>query len=1117
MKKRVAALLLLLSGTVSLAVDFSGVPGKVLDYQPLTYFGSGPPLIFISDPEILVLSNGDYIAAHALAGYLSGSGTSGKTIIFRSTDKGITWITNGIYNGILRGSLFEYEGAVYLMGANNDDTGNTAVIMKSTDNGSTWTSTSFTTGGPATPNNPVVFSNRIWSAAGTSDYSVPTDSNLMIQASWKLTGGFPSSSTSWLTSTNFSGEGQIVASPELGVFVLPKVKQYAYTAVSRVNLSGTVSFDPTNNFAALPGGEKKFGALYDSVSSNFYILSNPILPAHANSTIEADMIRNTAAVFTSKDLLNWKMEKIFLYSSDISHEGFGYLNFDFDNTNMVIVARTAQVIAGETSPGDGRAHDSNLLTFHKLYDFRHLSPDQYIKISTNQILRYERTPDSKDDDVPLGSFTLGTALTSPNGMGTTSSGDIYIRESGGRILHFDALGDFIETNSSAPVTFQSTALTVVQPPAGECAWTRASSGNWSDLLNWYYWGRPDTVEEIAVFGSAATNAVTVTVPAMTQTWNFATAGDKEGWSASNTNYLNLAVTNGVLQGTVQSPTNTTYIYRNDRFFYGSTVPEIRVRMSSEANGTVNFWWGTTIADSVGLTKQKISQSYTNNGSEQELVFSLSSNSNWDGKAITRFRIDPFGTQTNLSGKSFSVESITIPRESYRLKGLRFRSTYPYTLGGAGQLRIEADSGSGSIEVLQGGHTNNVSLLLGSDTVATLTNNASLHLKKGIDLNGKTMQITGSGRLLMQGAFVMNGGAVTIDGTVPLTFTNNSTGASLDGTLQFQPAGTFAPSSGDSVALLENPGVLGSNRFSQVSLPSLDAGLEWNTNALYSIGTVSVETTRHSLIVTTARGNSVPAAGTNTYDYGTVLTAVLTNSPVLNGTTTQYVCRGWTGTGSVPASGTSTNTGSFTVTTNSTLSWLWTTNYWLNTAASTGGSVNVSNGWKTNGASVQITATADAYYHFTGWSGSVTTNSAQITLLMNHACSVTAGFAQNVTSNTATPEWWLAQYGLTNFTSDAASDADGDGLSTWQEYIAGTDPTHASSCLQITGSSVNAQQAIIRWSSASNRLYSIGRTTNLMEPFSILSGAGNLPATPPENAYTNPSGGSAAYYRIGVQQ
>jgi len=868
------------------------------------------------------------------------------------------------------------------------------------DGGITWTnSAQFASfGGPATPNNPVALSNRLWIATGTSDLSAPITSNLLLEASWKSTGGFPASSADWISGTSFVGEGQIVASPLLGVFILPKVAGYPLTAVSRVSVNsgssaGAVTFDPTNNFAALPGGEKKFGAAYDPVSSNFYVLSNPILPLDSGSGIEPDMVRNTAAVLTSRDLLNWKVEKIFLYSADLSHEGFGYLNFDFDGTNMVAASRTAWVIPGETPPNDGRAHDSNLLTIHRIDDFRNIAPDHYLKISGNQILRYERTPETKDDDAPLGSFTLGsTALTSPNGMGQAAAGDIYIREAGGRILRFDAAGNFVETNSSAPVSFQSANLTVKQPIDGECAWSRSGSGDWFEPLSWYYWGRPDTTEEIAVFGSAATAATTVNIPSETQVWNFNTDGDKEGWVASNTNYLDMVITNGVLQGTALA-TNGVFVSRSDRFFYGSTVPEVRIRMKADANCPVYFYWGTTLAVP-SQPARRLTGSYTGNGEFQELIFSMAGNANWDGQAITLIRFDP-QVQTNVAGsKGFAIDSITVPKESYRMKGLRFRSASPYTLSGGGQLRIEANSGTGTVEVLQGKHTNNVELVLGSDTDMILTNNTSLHLKQGIDLNGKTLHVSGSGKLLMQDSLVMNGGTLAISGATPLTLTNNSTGAVLDGTLQLLPEGTFAPTIGTSFDLLDNPSVLGTKKFAAVSLPALPSGQQWNTNALYTTGNVTVEAAPYSLIVATPYGKANPPAGTNTYDYGTNLTAALTNSPVLNGTTTQYVCRGWSGTGSVPSSGTSTNTASFTLTTNSTLTWLWTTNYWLDTATNGNGSVNVSDGWKTNGASVQITAAPGADWLFTAWSGNTngcTINGNIITAPMTAARTITANF------------------------------------------------------------------------------------------------------------------------------
>jgi hypothetical protein len=1100
---------------VSSAVTYTG-PGVMLDYQAIHYSdGHVAPDIFISDPEILVLSNGTYVAAHAVSGWLSGASSSGMTSLFRSTDRGTTWTTIGTYSGITRGSLFELNGVVYLFGAHRE--GGNAAMMKSTDGGLTWTApTSFAAlNGSATPNNPVVFGNRIWSAAGTSVHSAPIYSNLMVEASWKLTGGFPASSADWLTGTAFSGEGQIVASAALGVFVLPKTTDYMYTKVAKVNASGTVTFDPTNNFAALPGAEKKFGAAYDPVSSNFYVLSNTIMPQDYGVALP-NMIRNSAAVLTSRDLFNWKVEKIIIHSADAARDGFCYLNFALDDTNMVVAARTAFPV-GSDDPT--RGHDSNLLTIHKLNGFRHLTPDHYLQISGGQVLRYERTA---YQDAALGSFALGdafagAALTLPNGIGADATGDVYIRESGGRILRFDVLGNFIETNRLATVSFSSGPLDIKQPASGECAWINSGSGDWSDLLHWYYWGRPDTTGEIAVFGSAATAAATITIPSKTQSWEFSTTGNNEGWTASNASDLTVATANGVLKGTVKSAATSVYIYRTDRFFYGSPVPEIRVRMSASINGDVNLWWGTTEADSVSDASQKVTCAYTSNGAEQEIVFSLAGNEKWSGKAITRLRIDPLGTAININGATFSMSAITVPRESYRLKGLRFLGPNPYTLDGAGQLRLEADRGSCHIDVLQGEHTNNVALLLGSDTEVILTNSASLHLKKGIDLNGRTLQVTGSGTLLMQGALVMNGGRLTVDGTTPLTFTDSLTGTALNGTLQFLPDETCLRSGETNFVLLDNPVLLGTNRFSAVMLPALSAGLEWNTQSLYSAGNVWVQTVRHTLVVTTPRGTGLPAPGTNTYDYGVNLIAAITDSPVLDGATTQYVCRGWSGTGSVPASGTSTNTGLFTLTTNSTVTWLWATQYWLDTAATSGGGVDISSGWMTNGAIVQVTATSNVFYHLTGWSGDVTTNSAQITLLMNRARSVTANFAPNVTANTETPEWWLAQYGLTNFTAEAAADADGDGLLSWQEYVAGTDPTNPASVLQITGGAVTAQSVVIRWSSVSNRLYSLSRTTNLTEAFTALPGASNLPATPPENSYTHPAPvSSAAFYRITVR-
>ena len=126
-----------------------------------------------------------------------------------------------------------------------------------------------------------------------------------------------------------------------------------------------------------------------------------------------------------------------------------------------------------------------------------------------------------------------------------------------------------------------------------------------------------------------------------------------------------------------------------------------------------------------------------------------------------------------------------------------------------------------------------------------------------------------------------------------------------------------------------------------------------------------------------------------------------------------------------------------------------------------------------------------------------------------------GFASDPAN---TPYSWLSQYGLTNFNTEVMADIDRDGLLTWQEYVAGTNPTNAASNLRITGGSATVQGMVIRWSSASNKFYSLSQTTNLMEAFAAIAGATNLPATPPENVYTNdvPTGG-ISFYRIGVHE
>ncbi len=156
----------------------------------------------------------------------------------------------------------------------------------------------------------------------------------------------------------------------------------------------------------------------------------------------------------------------------------------------------------------------------------------------------------------------------------------------------------------------------------------------------------------------------------------------------------------------------------------------------------------------------------------------------------------------------------------------------------------------------------------------------------------------------------------------------------------------------------------------------------------------------TLTVASEHGTPSPDVGAHVYNAGTGLTPSCGTAVITNGTT-RYSCTGWTMTAHSPASGSSTSF-SMTITNDATLTWLWETNYWLDTATSGSGSVDVDDGWKASGANVQINATAAFGYSFSGWSGDTndcTIGGAQITAPMTSARAITASFAVSPGSNT----------------------------------------------------------------------------------------------------------------------
>ena len=143
------------------------------------------------------------------------------------------------------------------------------------------------------------------------------------------------------------------------------------------------------------------------------------------------------------------------------------------------------------------------------------------------------------------------------------------------------------------------------------------------------------------------------------------------------------------------------------------------------------------------------------------------------------------------------------------------------------------------------------------------------------------------------------------------------------------------------------------------------------------------------------------------------------------------------------------------------------------------------------------------------------------VVIDHA--IVAGFAADLAAHN-TPKWWLAQANpawTNDFDGAALTDGDHDGARTWEEYVAGTDPTNPASCLGIQGAAmpVAGTGVVVRWSAVANKFYRLDRGTNLLaNPVFPINVRTNVPATPPINTETDTTavGTGPWFYRVAVQ-
>jgi len=386
----------LVLGTPSASAAERGPATLAQDYSVVAR-SEDPQHVFLGTPAIARLPSGRYVVT-----YDRFRNDCEGCVVVASDDGGRTW-TEQARIALQWASPLVIDKALFLIGNNQRQDARDIAIARSDDGGQTWSPVRVLFRGRYTgaATSVLVRGGRVWRAFETCPpgngnwksvvVAGELNKDLLDPKSWRISNqvaypGTPPTLTQglfndprikkandgWLEGNVIERNGRLL--------VLPRVRmQFEATANMTAILEVANDADGLAlrflQFYPMPGGQNKFHILRDPQAGLYWTSVTrvtdsfrdvePLLAMGFKGTGGNE--RRIQVLMYSADALNWFDAGFVAFSPNLL-EAFSYAWLLIDGDDLVVMCRTSQ--------GGLNNHDTNLITLHRIRDFRHLVPER---------------------------------------------------------------------------------------------------------------------------------------------------------------------------------------------------------------------------------------------------------------------------------------------------------------------------------------------------------------------------------------------------------------------------------------------------------------------------------------------------------------------------------------------------------------------------------------------------------------------------------------------------------------------------------------------------------------------------------------------------------------------